>query len=67
MTTVCLRLGSPRICSGPIGKEAMMPEEEKCPECGAPVVEGRLNCPECGSVYKNLDDKELERNPEEQG
>jgi uncharacterized Zn finger protein (UPF0148 family) len=45
----------------------MMPEEEKCPECGAPVVEGRLNCPECGSVYKNLDDKELERNPEEQG
>jgi uncharacterized Zn finger protein (UPF0148 family) len=53
------------MCSRP-SKEAMMPEE-KCPECGAPVVEGRLNCPECGSVYKNLDDKELERNPEEQG
>jgi uncharacterized Zn finger protein (UPF0148 family) len=41
--------------------------EEKCPECGEPVVEGRTNCPKCGSAYANLEDKELERDPEEQG
>jgi uncharacterized Zn finger protein (UPF0148 family) len=41
--------------------------DEKCPECGEPVVEGRLNCPKCGSAYANLDNKELERDPEEQG
>jgi uncharacterized Zn finger protein (UPF0148 family) len=42
-------------------------QEEKCPECGEPVVEGRLNCPKCGSAYANLEDKDLERDPEEQG
>lgn len=41
--------------------------DEKCPECGEPVVEGRLNCPKCGSAYDNLEEKELERDPEEQG
>lgn len=41
--------------------------QEKCPECGEPVVEGRLNCPKCGTAYENLEEKELERNPEEQG
>jgi uncharacterized Zn finger protein (UPF0148 family) len=41
--------------------------DEKCPECGEPVVEGRLNCPKCGSAYANLESKELERDPEEQG
>jgi uncharacterized Zn finger protein (UPF0148 family) len=52
---------------GPIqGLEVAMPDE-KCPECGEPVVEGRLNCPNCGSVYENLENKDLERDPEEQG
>jgi uncharacterized Zn finger protein (UPF0148 family) len=41
--------------------------EEKCPECGEPVVEGRTNCPKCGTAYANLEEKVLERDPEEQG
>jgi uncharacterized OB-fold protein len=41
--------------------------QEKCRECGEQVVEGRLNCPKCGSAYPNLESKELERDPDEQG
>ena len=41
--------------------------EEKCPQCGELVVEGRTNCPKCGSAYEHLENKELERDPQEQG
>lgn len=41
--------------------------DERCLECGESVVEGRLNCARCGAVYGNVADKELERNPQEQG
>jgi uncharacterized Zn finger protein (UPF0148 family) len=48
-------------------KQGGIVAEERCPGCGELVVEGRLNCPKCGSAYTNLDDKELERDPQEQG
>jgi uncharacterized Zn finger protein (UPF0148 family) len=41
--------------------------EEKCPGCGEPIIEGRTNCPKCGSAYENLESKDLERDPQEQG
>ena len=44
-----------------------MPDDGKCPNCGEPKVEGRLNCPKCGESYPDLEDRDLERDPDEQG
>ena len=44
-----------------------MTEEAKCPECGAPKVEGRLNCEKCGAAYPDLETREFEKDPEDQG
>ena len=44
-----------------------MADDGKCPNCGEPKVEGRLNCPKCGAGYPDLEEREFERDPDEQG
>jgi uncharacterized Zn finger protein (UPF0148 family) len=44
-----------------------MDSRETCPNCGAPIVEGRINCAQCGAVYPSPEERDLERNPDEQG
>ena len=44
-----------------------MADEEKCPKCGEPKVEGRLNCVKCGAVYSDGKGRDFERDHEEQG
>lgn len=41
--------------------------EGNCPNCGAPKVEGRLNCDKCGATYPDAGEREFERDPEEHG
>jgi hypothetical protein len=36
---------------------------EMCPSCEEPIVEGRFNCIKCGSVYPDLNERELTWNP----
>ena len=40
---------------------------DKCPNCGAPVVEGRINCAKCGAVYPDAATRDLEKDPDKQG
>ena len=44
-----------------------MSSDATCPECGAEKVEGRLNCVKCGAAYPDMEQRDLERDPEEQG
>jgi uncharacterized Zn finger protein (UPF0148 family) len=44
-----------------------MDTEEACPNCGAPILEGRLNCAKCGQVYPSPEGRDLEKDPGEQG
>ncbi|MEA2499666.1 MAG: hypothetical protein QOH26_2071 [Actinomycetota bacterium] len=44
-----------------------MADESKCPECGEPKVEGRLNCAKCGAAYPDLEEREFEKDPADQG
>lgn len=44
-----------------------MAEQGKCPSCGEPKVEGRLNCAKCGAAYPDMEEREFERDPEEHG
>ena len=44
-----------------------MVEDGKCPKCGEAKVEGRLNCIKCGATYPDAAERDLERDPEEQG
>lgn len=37
--------------------------ESTCPNCGSPVVEGRLNCPKCGTCYPDITERELTWDP----
>jgi hypothetical protein len=39
--------------------------ELTCPNCGEPIVEGRLNCIKCGAVYPDADERELTWDPTE--
>jgi len=38
---------------------------ETCAKCGEPIVEGRFNCIKCGSVYPDLNERELTWDPSE--
>ena len=44
-----------------------MADEGTCPNCAAPKVEGRLNCDKCGATYPDVEERDFERDPEEQG
>jgi hypothetical protein len=41
-------------------------KESNCPNCGEPIVEGRLNCIKCGAVYPDSSERELTWDPTEQ-
>jgi len=38
--------------------------DNKCPECGEPVIEVRANCPNCGYEYKESDYSDQEAGSE---
>lgn len=44
-----------------------MGDGDKCPNCGAEKVEGRLNCEKCGAAYPDMEERDLERDPNDQG
>jgi uncharacterized OB-fold protein len=48
-------------------KETDMGDGDKCPNCGAEKVEGRLNCEKCGAAYPDMEERDLERDPNDQG
>lgn len=37
--------------------------EETCPNCGEPVIEGRLNCAKCGAAYPDVSERDLTWDP----
>ena len=53
----------------PLGRDRLssMATDETCPNCGAQVLEGRLNCAKCGAVYPLPEERDLARDPDEQG
>jgi ribosomal protein L32 len=38
---------------------------ESCPNCGEPIIEGRLNCIKCGSMYPDVSERHLDWDPTE--
>ncbi len=38
--------------------------DNKCPECGEPIIEVRANCPNCGYEYKDSDYSDQEAGSE---
>ena len=37
-----------------------------CPNCGEPIVEGRMNCGKCGATYPDAEERELTWDPSQE-